>query len=80
MNKNEFCMFINIIIKYSMEICYRGYCMMCSISQKGIDELLAEHIAHLFIRDPISLFAEKLDLNDEEEVDHFEVSVSLVLI
>lgn len=42
----------------------------------GIDEVLAEHIAHLFIRDPISLFEEKLDLNDEEEVDHFEVSIS----
>jgi len=38
---------------------------------------LAEHIAHLFIRDPISLFEEKLELNDEEEIDHFEVSVSM---
>ncbi|XP_066922074.1 glutamate--cysteine ligase catalytic subunit-like [Clytia hemisphaerica] len=39
---------------------------------EGLDDVLAEHIAHLFIRDPISLFAEKLDLNDEVEVDHFE--------
>lgn len=38
----------------------------------GVDELLAEHIAHLFIRDPISLFAEKLDLDDEVDTDHFE--------
>ena len=46
-------------------------------SHIGIDEVLAEHIAHLFIRDPISLFSEKLDLDDEVEVDHFEVSVVL---
>ena len=38
----------------------------------GVDDLLAEHIAHLFIRDPISLFAEKLDLDDEVDTDHFE--------
>ncbi|CAG0920851.1 unnamed protein product [Notodromas monacha] len=37
-----------------------------------VDHLLAQHIAHLFIRDPISLFQEKLHQNDEEEVDHFE--------
>jgi len=37
-----------------------------------VDEVLAEHIAHLFIRDPISLFAEKLVLDDEVDTDHFE--------
>ena len=40
----------------------------------GIDELLAQHIAHLFIRDPISLFGEKLQQDVETETDHFEVS------
>jgi hypothetical protein len=35
--------------------------------------LLARHIAHLFIRDPISLFSEKINQNDEEDTDHFEV-------
>ena len=39
----------------------------------GIDHLLAQHMAHLFIRDPISLFSEKIDQNDEEDTDHFEV-------
>lgn len=43
----------------------------------GIDEILAKHIAHLFIRDPISLFAEKLEQDVENESDHFEV-VTLV--
>ena len=31
-------------------------------------------MAHLFIRDPVSLFKEKLHQNIEDEVDHFEVS------
>ncbi|KAF6034881.1 hypothetical protein EB796_006811 [Bugula neritina] len=38
----------------------------------GIDDLLAKHFAHLFIRDPISLFKEKLTSDDENETDHFE--------
>ncbi|XP_056148402.1 glutamate--cysteine ligase catalytic subunit isoform X2 [Lampris incognitus] len=38
----------------------------------GIDKLLAQHIAHLFIRDPLSLFEEKINLDDENESDHFE--------
>ena len=41
----------------------------------GVDETLARHIAHLFIRDPISLFSEKLQQNDEEDTDHFEVRI-----
>ena len=39
----------------------------------GVDETLAIHISHLFIRDPVSLFAEKINLNDEVDTDHFEV-------
>ncbi|KAK3602244.1 hypothetical protein CHS0354_034479 [Potamilus streckersoni] len=38
----------------------------------GVDDLLAKHIAHLFIRDPISLFSEKIHQNDDEDTDHFE--------
>ncbi|XP_072394245.1 glutamate--cysteine ligase [Diabrotica undecimpunctata] len=38
----------------------------------GIDPLLAGHIAHLFIRDTVSLFSEKVHQNDEEDSDHFE--------
>ncbi|CAL8359921.1 unnamed protein product [Boreogadus saida] len=38
----------------------------------GIDKLLAQHIAHLFIRDPLCVFEEKLNLDDENESDHFE--------
>lgn len=38
--------------------------------------MLAQHIAHLFIRDPISLFAEKVEQDEDLETDHFEVSQS----
>lgn len=41
---------------------------------EGVDEVLSKHIAHLFIRDPISLFAEKIEPADENDTDHFEVS------
>lgn len=37
-----------------------------------IDHLLSQHIAHLFIRDSVSLFSEKVHQNDEEDTDHFE--------
>lgn len=43
------------------------------IANSGLDRLMAKHIAHLFIRDPISLFAEKLEQDVETESDHFEV-------
>ncbi|XP_063224221.1 glutamate--cysteine ligase [Bacillus rossius redtenbacheri] len=38
----------------------------------GIDHLLAQHVAHLFIRDTVSLFSEKVHQDDEEDTDHFE--------
>lgn len=43
------------------------------LTENGIDHLLAQHIAHLFIRDTVSLFSEKVNQNDEEDTDHFEV-------
>lgn len=39
----------------------------------GIDHQLAQHIAHLFIRDSVSLFGEKIHQDDEKDSDHFEV-------
>lgn len=44
----------------------------------GIDKLLAQHVAHLFIRDTVSLFEEKIDQNDETDTDHFEVAIVLL--
>ncbi|XP_040839498.1 glutamate--cysteine ligase catalytic subunit isoform X5 [Ochotona curzoniae] len=40
--------------------------------KEGIDHLLAQHVAHLFIRDPLTLFEEKIHLDDANESDHFE--------
>ncbi|CAO3626794.1 unnamed protein product [Cunninghamella blakesleeana] len=38
----------------------------------GVDELLAKHLSHLFIRDPLVIFEELLDQDDENSSDHFE--------
>ena len=38
----------------------------------GMDDLLATHFAHLFIRDPIVIFAEDLQSLDLTKTDHFE--------
>ncbi|KIJ49563.1 hypothetical protein M422DRAFT_27931 [Sphaerobolus stellatus SS14] len=37
-----------------------------------IDDLLAKHIAHLFIRDPLVIFNEMVDQDDTTSSDHFE--------
>jgi glutamate--cysteine ligase catalytic subunit len=38
----------------------------------GMDDVLATHFAHLFIRDPIVVFAEDLQELDLNKADHFE--------
>jgi glutamate--cysteine ligase catalytic subunit len=38
----------------------------------GMDDRLATHFAHLFIRDPIVIFAEDLKQLDLDKTDHFE--------
>lgn len=43
-----------------------------------IDHLLSQHIAHLFIRDSVSLFSEKVNQNDETDTDHFEVCMYVI--
>lgn len=45
-----------------------------------IDHLLAEHIAHLFIRDTVSLFSEKVDQDDTIDTDHFEVRCNQIYL
>lgn len=41
------------------------------LNTAGVDELLAKHIAHLFIRDTVSLFSEKV-YQTPNDTDHFE--------
>ncbi|CAD6192123.1 unnamed protein product [Caenorhabditis auriculariae] len=38
----------------------------------GIDEPLAKHIAHMFIRDPHQVFRERIEQDDEKSSEHFE--------
>lgn len=40
--------------------------------ENNIDSAMAQHISHLFIRDPLVVFEEKLNIDDEVETDHFE--------
>ncbi|KAJ3391929.1 hypothetical protein HDU84_005077 [Entophlyctis sp. JEL0112] len=42
------------------------------LTDNGIDDLLAKHYAHLFIRDPLVVFVEKLNIDDKTSSDHFE--------
>lgn len=42
---------------------------------EGIDQALAQHIAHLFIRDPVILLEHHLTLDDMKAADHFEVII-----
>lgn len=43
------------------------------LKNDGVDDKLAKHLAHLFIRDPLVIFKELLDLDDQKSSDHFEV-------
>lgn len=40
----------------------------------GVDELMAQHVSHLFIRDPLVIYKENLctEADDEFQTDHFE--------
>lgn len=42
------------------------------LREGGIDHPLALHVAHLFIRDTVSLFSEKINQDDANDTDHFE--------
>jgi len=42
------------------------------LMESGVDELLAFHVAHLFSRDPLCIFKERVDLPDREVTDHWE--------
>ncbi|KAI5635345.1 glutamate-cysteine ligase domain-containing protein [Phthorimaea operculella] len=42
------------------------------LREGGVDHSLALHVAHLFIRDTVSLFSEKVNQDDQNDTDHFE--------
>jgi len=45
---------------------------LAQLREGGVDELLARHIAHLFVRDPLVIFQGRVELNDDESNEHFE--------
>ncbi|KYQ93916.1 glutamate-cysteine ligase [Tieghemostelium lacteum] len=40
--------------------------------QGGIDTQLAKHFSHLFIRDPLVIYSDKITIDDQLHSDHFE--------
>lgn len=38
----------------------------------GVDERLSKHVAHLFIRDPLVIFSERVTVDDSATTEHFE--------
>jgi glutamate--cysteine ligase catalytic subunit len=42
------------------------------IDRPGLDDKIASHIAHLFIRDPLVQFSETVEQDDSASMDHFE--------
>ncbi|EIW83068.1 glutamate-cysteine ligase catalytic subunit [Coniophora puteana RWD-64-598 SS2] len=42
------------------------------LADHGIDDRLAKHISHLFIRDPLVVFSETINQDDKTSNDHFE--------
>lgn len=38
----------------------------------GVDHLLAQHVAHLFIRDPLVIYGDHVDQDNETSTGHFE--------
>jgi len=43
-----------------------------TLLSEGIDSRMARHVAHLFVRDPLVIFEDKLSVNDETQTDHME--------
>ena len=40
--------------------------------KSGVDQVLAKHVAHLFARDPLVIFPDRVDLDDRACSDHWE--------
>lgn len=43
-----------------------------ALTKGGVDEVLAAHLAHLWIRDPLVIYKEYIQLDDEKSSNHFE--------
>ena len=62
----------NSITKYNDIPCVIDQGAKDRLLQAGVDSALAHHIAHLFARDPLVIFASDIVQDDTESTDHFE--------
>jgi len=47
--------------------------VLATLVDNGIDERLAKHVAHLFVRDPLVVFSERIsEVDDKTSTEHFE--------
>ena len=42
------------------------------LQSQGIDKQLARHLGHMFVRDPLCIYQESIELDDDKDHDHFE--------
>jgi glutamate--cysteine ligase catalytic subunit len=58
--------------KYNDLLLVRDENIYKELVENDVNSSLSNHISHLFIRDPVVLFKEKIDIDDQIETDHFE--------
>jgi len=58
--------------KYNDVHCPIDEASYATLRAGGVDEPLARHIAHLFVRDPLVIFSERIHIPDTTSTDHFE--------
>ncbi|XP_065365246.1 glutamate--cysteine ligase-like [Calliphora vicina] len=42
------------------------------LRNEGVDHVMAQHVAHIFMRDPLLMFSSNVDQNDEKDTGHFD--------
>lgn len=42
------------------------------VQQRGVDPMLAQHLAHIFARDPLVIFDDGIDMDNDSVLDHFD--------
>lgn len=63
---------VRTFAKYNDIACPVDETCKARLREAGLDENLAHHLAHLFLRDPIVAFAGQIELDDAHNSDHFE--------
>lgn len=43
-----------------------------TLTKAGLDPMLAQHVAHMFIRDPLVIYDQAIDIDNNTRMEHFE--------